>query len=408
MIRKNLPTSDTFLPRYYPSGHRDFLLHHPDVLGKKLRSISRVPLWERARKEKNKVQALEDKGKIEISHSEPVASVTVNQKQPEWFNDEWLAGVDVELGNYPLICRVERTHAEFPPVPEVSEVFTEEGVRKVVFKQSKPKKKNKKLNPPLRLAVMLKPMTPLTPPTRDHESQSLCDVFALSPPPVFQVVTFPSKCAPFIIPFSYGYRVAHSLCLGEKVKSLREKQFIGVLNSFTSIDEKYGSGRIDDCASRVASVLAYFKGEGAASLASSLEASLFQAKGLKLTLPLADAGVVIDTMASRTTCIGSTAAALNESDVKGCLINLIARTLPLWKSVSVLLEGGQSVRVSPWELQSSALTRPSSGTFDGLTDHVLAGNGLMYHIDEALRAKIECSLEDFTKVNDVSLIFVDQ
>jgi hypothetical protein len=32
--------------------------------------------------------------------------------QKMWWNDEWLAGVNSDLGNYPLLCRVERTWAE--------------------------------------------------------------------------------------------------------------------------------------------------------------------------------------------------------------------------------------------------------------------------------------------------------
>ena len=70
-------------------------------------------------------------------------------------------------------------------------------------------------------------------------------------------------------------------------------------------------------------------------------------------------------------------------------------------------ECGKAVCFSAWDLESSVLTRHSGGVFTALTDHVLADNGLMYHIDEALRAKIECSLEDFTRVNEESHVFLD-
>ena len=381
------------------------MTQHPDVLGKKLRSKARTPLWERARKEKAKLRRSEDLDTN--APSDKVESVTFNQKQSEWFNDEWLAGVDTKLGDYPLICRVERTHAEFPPHLEVeSKVVAEEGVHKVVFKQSKPNKKSNKWNPPLCLVVALKPLTPLTPPDRGDNGSCRHEVCALSPPPIFHVVTFPSRCAPFMIPFGFGYRIAHSLRLGGMVKSRAENQFCGFVTSFLSMD-KYGSGRIEDSASRIAGMLAFFKREGAATLLSSLESSLLQTNGPKLTLPLAEAGIVIDTMAMRSTISASTAVALTKNEIEGCLIGLIRETLPLWKGVSVLLEGGRFVSVSPWDVESSTLSTPSGEAYAALTGHVLAGNGLMYYIDEALRAKIECSLEDFVKQNEDSHVFWD-
>lgn len=361
-----------------------------------------MPLWERARKEKAKGRSSDDPQTN--APSEKVESTTLSQKQPEWFNDEWLAGVDTKLGDYPLICRVERTHAEFPPHPEVeSMVVAEEGVHKVVFKQSKSNKKSKKWNPPLCLVVVLKPMTPLIPPDRNDNS---CCRHALSPPPIFHVVTFPSRCAPFIVPFGFGYRIAHSLRLGGMVKLRGENQFCGFVTSFLSMN-RYGSGRIEDNASRIAGMLAFFKGEGAATLLSSLESSLLQTSGPKSTLPLAEAGIVIDTMATRTSSSASTTAALTKNEVEGCLITLIRETLPLWKGVSVMLEGGRFVSVSPWDVESSTLLTPSGGAYAALTSHILAGNGLMYYIDEALRAKIECSLEDFAKRNEESYVFWD-
>ncbi|KAI2499127.1 hypothetical protein MHU86_15336 [Fragilaria crotonensis] len=89
--------------------------------------------------------------------------------------------------------------------------------------------------------------------------------------------------------------------------------------------DRYGSGRIEDNASRIAGMLAFFKGEGAATLLSSLESSLLQTSGPKSTLPLAEAGIVIDTMATRTSSSASTTAALTKNEVEGCLITLIRK-----------------------------------------------------------------------------------
>ena len=400
--------------RYYPSGHRDFLKRHPDVLGKKTRNKTRLPLWERAQKEKGKDENTEEGNENESAALDKTTSDTANRKQPEWWDDDWLAGVEGELGNYPLICRVERTQAEFPPDLDVlvdSKLVTEDGVQKVVFKQAKANKKSKHSNPPLCLAVVLKPMTPLVPPKWNADSCSLGNGNSLLLPPIFHVVTHPSKCAPFIIPFGYAYRVSHSLSLEEKVKSQNESQWHGIVKSFSSVGERYGNGRLEDNALRIADLLSFFKGEGAATLVSSLESSLVLSSGQKLTLPLADAGVVIDTMATVVDSRELSTSLVNSSkqDLEGSLITLIRGTLPLWKGVSVVAYNRKAVSVSAWDLVSSKVSSKgqSGGIYAALTGHVLADNGLMYHIDEALRAKVECSLEDFTEKNEDSFTFWD-
>ena len=160
--------------RYYPLGHKEWLIAHPDVLGKKLRSAQRVPLWERP------LQVDDGHGKGE---------------GPEWCTQEWLQAMNEGTANYPILCRVEKSYAEFPPDP-FTKVIKKNGSSddaQVVWKPPKdPALLKQATGAPLRLALILRPLTPLVPPDADQASVS----FAL--PPTFSVVTFPATQKPFM------------------------------------------------------------------------------------------------------------------------------------------------------------------------------------------------------------------
>lgn len=370
-----------------------------------------MPLWDRARKEKGTSAVAEAGSENENELIEKTTSEV--RKHSDWWDEEWLAGIDSEMGSYPLICRVERTHAEFPPdLDAESEVVMEQGVQKVIFKHLKANKKNKDQYAPLHLAVVLKPLTPLVPPEWDSESGALRSGSLLNPPPSFQAVTFPSsKCAPYIIPFASGYRIAHSLSFDDKVKSQIGNQWRGVARSFSSVGERYGSGRLEDNAAHIASLLGFFKEEGSSSLILSLESSLTLASGQKSTLPLAEVAIVIETLVTMIDCleVSVPTAKLKREDVEGRLITLIRGTLPLWKGVSVVATDRKSARVCAWDLVTNMMTSKSrnGGAYTLLKDHGLADNGLVYTIDEGLRAKVECSLDNFRESNQESHIFWD-
>ena len=119
------------LNSYYPNGHHMFLKAHPDTLGMKTKSKFRVPLWERGKKSSFKAKPPSDKvgdlkGTEAIDIEEPlkdhtrtteslnVTSVSSKKVQNRWFNDAWLSSLSDETGNYPILCRVEQTYAEFP------------------------------------------------------------------------------------------------------------------------------------------------------------------------------------------------------------------------------------------------------------------------------------------------------
>jgi hypothetical protein len=226
---------------------------------------------------------------------------------------------------------------------------------------------------------------------------------------MFQVVTSPSKSSPFIIPFSIGYRAFHSMHLEEKTKLAKDLQWRGIVKSFATVGEKYGSFRLNDKVPYVRSILSHLKGAGAAPT-SILEKSLVLSSSQKTpSLPLADTGVVIERMADAVDSLGFNGGDLPSFHVEGSLVTLIRSTLPLWESVSVVRDDRKPSSVSAWELLpiKGVLKNAESCLHTALTKGTLADNGLMYHIDEALRAKLECALEDFTENNEESHVFWD-
>jgi hypothetical protein len=163
--------------RYYPIGHKAYLRQYPDVLGQKMRSVTRTPLWERARS------------------NEKDADEGASQKS--WWNDEWLSTIENNTANYPILCLVERSYAEFPPDPYTKSV-QKIGANGPVIKWKAPKDTSVLRGipgSPLRWSVMLRPLTSVLPPTSFLASASE----SLSLPPTFNVITFPhSQLKPFL------------------------------------------------------------------------------------------------------------------------------------------------------------------------------------------------------------------
>ena len=138
---------------------------------------------------------------------------------PSWWNEEWLAAMEGDFGGeYPILCRVENTTAEFPYNKGAVDIATD---RKTSWsmkidraKKDEIRKQLAKKRPMLRLAVTLKALTPLV-----SSSTGTGDDVSLDPPPPFVVQCFPSKTVnPFVFPFFWAYRQSHSLSFGDKVR----------------------------------------------------------------------------------------------------------------------------------------------------------------------------------------------
>ena len=293
---------------YYPSAHKDVLNIYPDTLGSRQRNLLRVPLWARASRDRNRLSKEDEKGTIWWT-DEWIESLTTIRKSKKdkdkeakaltgaqggqwdhlasmgkalWRGDqngdeEDTASIhNASLGDYPLICRVERTHAEFPEDPYAKRKSTKctkndedrsaDGnirdtdagnktltngqktgaeTRLSLLAEAEANKKLSKTPPQIRLSVMLKPLSPIIAPC---ENSGLEGERSLGLPPNFSVVTFPvaAPLEPFIIPFCWGYASFHSLTASETIW-IRRSSSMGKDESRRNSDTAlYGKGKIVD------------------------------------------------------------------------------------------------------------------------------------------------------------------
>ena len=274
---------------YYPLGHKAFLEDFPDVLGKKTRQLTRIPLWERAQDNRNfsNSKCSSDKKrssksaipKKEKSDDEAHRETTVPLKDTKevsssWWTQEWIdamrhcqseegnegeddehdLGTAITVAHCPILCTVLATTPEFPPdTSKACRKQKEDGTHEIVFEplpSSTTKKKGSthrnKTKPTatlakkLRLAVALRPLTPISfldnggfhmsiGRNTEPDQQSPSEL-----PPSFTAVTFPSSFhRPFLIPFAWAYCTSLKLQIGDLVSfgnrssSSRECKIVG-------------------------------------------------------------------------------------------------------------------------------------------------------------------------------------
>lgn len=355
---------------YYPLGHKKYLEDYPDVVAKKTKSTMRVPLWERAIKREKDEQ-------LPVSVS--TEDMESTQSSHKWWNEDWLTRMDNDTALYPLLCRVERTYAEFIPDP------TKKIAKGDIITWEEPQDSSVIENmrqTPLRLALVLRPLTTVMPPLRAPQP---LENEPLSLPPTFSVVTFPSKLPPFIIPFAWAYSITHSLSLGiVKLRQSEKKAETYRLSAFAALSDEAGSCRLDDKADCVNSIVANF--EGALSKHDVIEKSL--ATGTK-GLSVRDGMAVLDIyrcFLKKTENIGNPETNSAEKDNTPDLFGLISCTLPLWKSAFVMRSvHDRKIRVfSPWDLvavDSDDFESPYSMPRAPYVDDVLRME-IVYRIEE--------------------------
>lgn len=351
--------------RYYPRGHRLFLEAYPDILGKKTRSTTRVTLWEKAELERKEFS---ENGKMDADK--------------KWWDDEWLDNFQNSYDRYPILCRVRNTYAEFPP-DRYTKVIKND---KVYWKSPKVKKAGGDLPPAvLRLAVTLQPLTPVLPPSCDGGTK-----IELAIPPIFSVQTFPSQMDPFLVPFSWAYSSFHSLRKGQRVwlKGFGAEHFQIV--SFESLHSQTSETfRIED---NMSDVHAFFNDHGGDVKSQIKHLDGVASPGTNVALPSYDINAVLDTMRM---AVGFNGPLDDRAINSSRFIALIRKTLPLWDSVIIAKNnnGKAMDTVSPWHLVGLDKNR------DVLADHSPDRLASMSQLlDNGLRLKIECLIEDF--VND--------
>ena len=257
---------------YYPSAHKDVLDAHPDILGSRQRNLLRVPLWARANRDRNRLSKEDQKGTIWWTDEWVESLLTPRKKvkkdgviaKADQGNGQTSKGAETmradddgdsnaaanpkaSLGDYPIICRVEKTYPEFPEDPyakkkstgsnkkdedgsaiagksgstgagESTEAVQQAAVvnRLSLLAAAEAKKKRGRISPQIRLAVVLKPLSTIIAPS---EHNGLASGGGLGLAPNFTVVTFPvgAPLEPFVIPFCWAYSTFHTLNANETV-----------------------------------------------------------------------------------------------------------------------------------------------------------------------------------------------
>jgi hypothetical protein len=296
--------------------------------------------------------------------------------------------------------------SQFPPDPAVKDKVVD-GV-KVTWKlpeESKKKKNSKKIR--TRLAVLLRPLTPLLPPVSKETESTDGDSIEIIPP-TFTCVTFPvNNAEPFLIPFAWAYYLTHNLSMGEMVmaKSNAEK---GKVQCFETIGDKYGSFRLDDKMELVQNVITQLK-QGSDVTREAIEDALagcsHASRSNVATLPLPDACLVIDVL---THFMKERALTPSDGSATGkvYLMDLIRSTLPLSNGIGVIRSNLNRKKqcFSRWNLSIDKARNKSEKVEEPLS--ASAQEGLPHKIDDTLRVKLECAIEDFLKNNPESEIFI--
>ena len=359
----------------------------------------RLPLWHRAKRDKSKL--------LKAKKGEPS-----NGSPKIWWTDEWLEGLESDLGCYPLVCRVERSHAEFPPDPYSGHkmVDSEGGGVKLTWTlpaAASGTTKKKKSKAFIRMALTLRPLTPVMPPVWNEFG--LSDEVSLDLPPTFTVVTCPSSNSePFLVPFAWAYCLTHSIAVGDSVKRTSKDEFKGKVLSFKSLGEKYGSFRLEEKMDYIRILLSQLKDESKSARKAIEDAvsTASEARPDAPTLPFADACVVIDYLNQFVDQIAS-APTLGPSPISHVsLVSLIRSTLPLLNGLCIIdVYERKKHFLSRWNLTA---TRNKSCLIDhdAAVLRSLYQYGLPHKLDDVLREKIKCAIDDFIKNNEKAQVFV--
>lgn len=351
---------------YYIAGHKRHLDLYPDILGKKTRRSTRMPIWERAKQELHNNEKWTDQAK-------PIQF---------WCNQEWLRGVEQgTFDRYPLLCLVEKTQVEFPPFS-----------KNVTPHQSKLMKDPSSLR--LRLEVTLRPLSPLMPP-RWTESGIEDDCELL--PPTFCVIAFPSTVEPFIVPFIWSYAVSHSITLGQLIHP-RNKSFTeGRVASFSNLTNNNKTWHLEDKICYIQKILSSFKKSSSKiclqemGLVNKVHVGILSEEDVRLVIDIFSSVVENSVDVERK-------AETEESTVGDfSIIDLLRSSLPLWEGV--LVTSSQNAlphRCSAWNLLSK----------DKLSFSPWQIGSHSFSLEESLRSRIEAAVCDIIEENESSDFFL--
>jgi hypothetical protein len=463
---------------YYPAGHFQFLQKCPDHLRNKNgtnNTASRIPLWERAAQEQRAVQPaiIQGAGQERMSQEEQDTTIEIKAapaSNTTWWTPDWIDKAGSGKYRLPILCRVVKTQAEFPP--DTSSQDPDNNINDHQASSLEPasgltatlQSKSSRKRPVLRLAVTLQPLTPITPPLWKDDAGPVSSI-DVPPPPVFTCVTFPSPLPAFLVPFAWSYIrnqtlvgtyvqyvlrivvvrlfqpkeanadffvlsfisacrntiIALLVIVGEEVlhspvkasvtgKPLHQK---GKLLSMATMEgEEYGSLRLDDKLNYVAKVLSGLKKQQHKDDASDVGNTNSKGQAVQSLVRMSplDAFVIEDFLEGFVRKHGAPSRTVENSNedsgtTDADLMTLVRATFPVWMGASIQrgFEDRTRLEMQPWDLKTRDGPVGSDPAFTKFMDL-----GLHNTLDNMLRLKIECSIEEYLQATPTATPFQEQ
>lgn len=403
----------------------------------------RRPLWEVALEEK-KQQESENRERKRTSNDVNNKIKRKPRDSRPWWTDEWIASISSDAGRYPILCRVDKVIAEFPYDQESeteqrrfqNEVYKANLGKKVTGKRrgDKGRKKPLRHKPSMALAVNLKPLAPVAPPTRSRRNvlKGDLDDVNLSLPPLFSVLTHPSEEKdPFVIPFLPAYRAALGIKLDSSVKlttcnvSRRSVRIVGVdekQESFDSISKLFAEIINRHCnidfssIHKLDNIITCCYGPSGSELfpegdlRAAIQAILYQIQSMK--------AMESEHLFQHSDLSSNPQQIDNRGDeflIKD-LFDLIRLTAPRWNSIHLISEDDRNMEHLSccWQLSftdddgdfshNDAVSAALAPTILFSSTRNSAGS-LVYSLDETLRKEIESTLEYIIETHQKAYLF---
>ena len=445
------------------------------------RLVLRRPLWLRAQDEQeelevaSKPQPVDEKPMKRLLPGEEDVVVKAGKKKEKkevkkiWWTKKWISSILKDegdnTGSYPILCRVERAVAEFP--------FDSKSAKELRKSKAKAKQKRQskvdddgedpmfqgssgrriplRTKLPLGLNVTLKPLSKIIPPeprqigkATNRNLRFIEEVDAL--PPLFSVLITPwDYLAPFLLPFTWAYRLPLTLSVGDNVKvnsyagsgrksativsstNGGEMNFQVLLQLFQDIAKNDFETDLSSAQGMSDFISEWYSNTPSLELANTLpEQSLrfalqnifYQIHKRKDLLKGSILEEELETEESSNLSLKSKTKRKCASSL-GNLVNWIKMTLPRYRGVKVeLTSSNEIIFVSPWELVNESGSRSDrcKNRFDALAralapSILLSSNStnngcLTYTINESLRIQVELGVKHLIETHEKAVIFV--
>jgi len=339
------------------------------------------------------------------------ASEDENNSQSPWWTQEWLYQLDSDLGKYPILCRVEQAHAEFPHDSSIQRKKVDKHGNVTLIVPEEAKNKKSSSNEKVRLCLKLRPLTPAVPPELDQQIDMVPSPGKIPLPPKFSVVTFqPDEANQFLVPFSHTFCQYHSLSLGDLVIS-EDHMLKGKISEFRSVGNGYGSFRLEDKLLAIQTLMKRLTSEDKSEVREALgfvgdSAPMISVQEISILVDFLSL-FIEEHRKDQNASDGSEAEEVQSPNLT--LMELLRSTLPLHDGVGLSPEANhRKVSYVPGWKVSPAKKRGTSfyDTSKQLLRNLLP-KGVPQRIDQALLTKIRFTISHFLSARPEASAFTD-